>query len=176
MLPAKLYEEPCHDGNCEWLFKDGTRCNVPLSIEDKVHPFYMRTIGRYGDELEKMMFTSVKDASEWSGVSRNVLRNACTKNNNYVIRKSDKCQFWLLWGEYCLKQSHLGHYGYIKNGVSELTPAEEDRRFSKVVTNSGGLEEYKRATLRNLCRSARDWVKTQEVKMLPNPEDFRDPW
>ena len=69
MLPAKFYKEPHHDGNCEWLFNDGTRCNALLTIEDKVHPFYMRTIGHYGDELEKMMFASIKDASEWSGVS-----------------------------------------------------------------------------------------------------------
>ena len=174
MLPAKFQEEPRHNGNCEWLIKDGTRCNVPLTIEDKVRPFYMRTIGKYGDKLEKMMFTSIKDGSEWSGVSQNQLRNACEKNNNYVIRRSDKQKFWLLWGEYCLKYGHLEHYGYIKNGVSELTPAEEDRRFSKAVTNSGGLEEYKRAALRNLRRSVRDWVKTQEVKAFRSPEDFRD--
>ena len=123
----------------------------------------MRTTGRYGDELEKMMFPSIKDASEWSGVSRNALRNACAKNNNYIIRRSDKQKFWLLWSEYCLKHGHLEHYGYVKNGVSKLTPAEEDRRFSKAVTNSGGLGEYKRATLRNLRRSAGDWVKTQEA-------------
>ena len=61
------------------------------------------------------------------------------------------------------------------DGVSELTPAEEDHRFSKAVTNNGGLEEYKCATLRNLLRSARDWVKTQEVKAFHNPQDFRDP-
>ena len=53
---------------------------------------------------------------------------------------------------------------------------EEDRRFSKAVTNNGRLEEYKRATLRNLGRSVRDWVKTQEAKAFHNPEDFRDPW
>ena len=53
---------------------------------------------------------------------------------------------------------------------------EEDRRFSKAVTNNGGLEEYKRTTLRNLRRSVRDWVKTQEVKAFRSPEDFRDPW
>ena len=109
VLPAKFYEEPRHDGNCEWLFNNGTRCNVPLTIEDKVHPFYMRTIGKYEDELEKMMFASIKDASEWSGVSQNVLRNACAKNNNYVIRRSDKQKFWLLWGEHCLKNGHLEH-------------------------------------------------------------------
>ena len=152
----------------------GTRCNAPLTIEDKVRPFYMRTIGRYGDESEKMMFASIKDASKWSGVSRNALRNACEKNNNYVIRRSDKQKFWLLWGEYCLKHSHLEYYGYIKNGISELTQAEEDRKFSKAVTNSGGLEEYKHVTLRNLRRSARDWVRTQEAKEFRNPEDFRD--
>ena len=143
--------------------------------ENKVRPFYMRTIGHYGDELEKMMFASIKDASKWSGVSQNVLRNACTKNNNYVIRRSDKQKFWLLWGEYCLKHSHLEYYGYIKNGVSELTPVEEDRRFSKAVTSSGGLEEYKHATLRNLHKSARESVETQEVKRFRNPEDYRDP-
>ena len=85
VLPAKFREEPRHDGNCEWLFKDGTSCNVPLTIEDNVRPYYMRTIGRYGDELKKMMFTLIKDASEWSGVSQNALGNACAKNNNYVI-------------------------------------------------------------------------------------------
>ena len=69
MLPAKLYEEPRHDGNYERLFNDGTRCNAPLIIEDKVRPFYMRTIGHYGDELEKMMFVSIKDTLKWSGVS-----------------------------------------------------------------------------------------------------------
>ena len=130
VLPVKFYEEPRHDGNCEWLLKDGTRCNVPLTIEDKVHPFYMRTIGKYGDKLEKMMFASIKDVSEWSGVSRNALRNACAKNNIYVIRRSGKQKFWLLWGEYCIKHGHLEHYGYVKDGVSELTPAAEDRRFS----------------------------------------------
>ena len=92
----------------------------------------------------------------------------------YIIR-SDKQKFWLLWGEYCLKHGHLERYGYVKNGVSELTPAEEDRRFSKAVTNSGGLEEYKPSALRNLCRSVRDWVKTQEAKEFRNPEEFRDP-
>ena len=97
------------------------------------------------------------------------------KNNNYVIRRLDKQKFWLLWGEYCLKPIHLEYYGYIKKGVSKLTPVEEDCRFSKAVTNSGGPEEYKHATLRNLHKSAREWVETQEVKRSRNPEDNRDP-
>ena len=86
----------------------------------------------------------------------------------------DKQKFWLLWGEYCLKHSHLEYYGYIKNGVGELTPVEEDCRFSQAVTNSGGLEEYKCATLGNLRKSEREWFETEEVKRLCNHEDYRD--
>ena len=85
MLPAKLYKGPHHDGNCEWLFNDGTRCNAPLTIEDKVCPFYMRTIGGYGDKLEKMMFASIKDTSKWSGVGRNALRNPLQKTTIMLL-------------------------------------------------------------------------------------------
>ena len=107
-------------------------CSTPISFKDKIYPFQVTKLNRF-NEIEDYRFSnSIIDASRWSGVSVNVLRNACEKGNPKVTRRKGGTQtYWIRWRNRCFKCHYIA-----RTKVSEET---YNRTVEKI-----GEEELKR--------------------------------
>ena len=83
-------------------------CGTPISFKDKITPFNMVKLNKFGEIESYEVFDSIIDASRWSGVSVHALRNACEKGNPKVTRRKGGVQtYWIKWRKKCYKHHHM---------------------------------------------------------------------
>ena len=85
-----------------------TVCSTPISFKDKISLFQMTKLNRFNEIEDYRFFDSIIDASRWSGVSVNVLRDACEKGNPKVTRRKGGTQtFWIRCRNRCFKSYYI---------------------------------------------------------------------
>ena len=83
-------------------------CGSPISFKDKIMPFNMVKLNKFGEIEIYEVFDSIIDASGWSRVSVHALKNACEKGNPKVTRRKGGVQtYWIKWRNKCYKHHHM---------------------------------------------------------------------